>query len=93
MPKNSYRSHNGTSAIARRVIMGGAGKTDGIQSSKGYFGGMKKGGSGPTSTGFMRPTYLSSYNAMYPTHAKKPNYLFVFRTPARSWGGLQYLNA
>ena len=93
MPKNSYSSHSGRSAIARRVIMAGTGKSDGIQSHIGYFGGSKKGGSAPTATAFMRPTYLASHNSLYPTYAKKPDYKFVFRTQSRPWGGLSYVNA
>ena len=49
MPKNSYRSHRGRSAVARRVIMSGAaGSSNGIMSPLGYWGGMKKGGLAPS---------------------------------------------
>ena len=54
MPRNSYRSHNGRSAIARKVMFSATGPTDGtipqgyIPDSKGrlvrkaFFGGNKK---------------------------------------------------
>ena len=91
--KNGYKSHNGRSALARRVINGGAGANNGIMSPKGYFGGSKKGGSGPTATGFMRPTYMSNANADYPTGPGRKDYLFTFKTSSRPFGALQYVNA
>ena len=54
MPRNSYRSHNGRSAVARRVLFSGTGDTNGIIPQgyildykgklvrKAYFGGDKK---------------------------------------------------
>jgi hypothetical protein len=89
--RNGPRSNAGRSAIARRVLRSGSnGATNGIipQVSvvtsdgkvirhAGYFGGPKKGGSAPSATGFMRPS--SSLNQIS-SRAKRPNYLFTFKT-------------
>ena len=91
--KNAYKSHKGRSAIARRVINGGAGENNGIMSPKSFGGGNKKGGSGPTATAFMRPSHLATANAKYPVGPGRINYLFVFKTAARPFGALQYVNA
>ena len=94
--KNGYKSHRGRSGVARKVITSGAaGATNGIMPNdpKKYGGGSKKGGSGPTATAFMRPTYMSSANADYPTTAGNKNYEMKWYTSARPWGGLQYVNS
>lgn len=75
--RNGPRSSKGRSAQARRVLFGGPSGTNGILSSKGYFGGMKKGGAPPSATGFMRPT--SKLAQITPTQ-KRPDFLFVFKT-------------
>jgi hypothetical protein len=59
--RNGYKSHNGRSAVARKVLRGGAGKVNGMMPQKEvwtlnagyvngntYFGGPKKGGLAPT---------------------------------------------
>lgn len=92
MPRNSYRSHNGRSGIARRALFSATGKTDGTmpqiilgqkdQNNKqirGYFGGDKKGGAPPSATGFM--TASGSQGATrIATRAYNRNYLFIFRS-------------
>lgn len=64
--RNGYKSHNGRSATARKVLFGGASGTNGIMPTvyvltragkrirTNYFGGPMKGGSPPSATGFMR---------------------------------------
>lgn len=101
MPRNSYRSHNGRSAVARKVMFSATGPTDGtipqgyIPDSKGrlvrkaFFGGNKKGGAAPSATGFMSPSG-SSAATQIATPAQRPNYLFIFRSTNRG-PGLTYL--
>ena len=85
--RNGPRSHRGRSAVARKVIMS-AGSSNGIMSQKeffdsdghvhkGYFGGMKKGGSAPSATGFMIP---SGRRNLIAAPALKSNFLFRFKT-------------
>lgn len=89
--RNGYRSHNGRSAVARRALFSATGETNGMfpqvfvttttgqRIRAGYFGGMKKGGSQPNATGFMTPSHsLSATQVGF--SAKRPNYLFIFRT-------------
>lgn len=104
MPRNSYRSHNGRSAVARKVMFSATGPTDGTIPQgnilalvngkqtwvrKGFFGGNKKGGAAPSATGFMSPSG-SSAATQIATPAQKPNYLFIFRSTNRG-PGLTYL--
>jgi hypothetical protein len=101
MPRNSYRSHNGRSAIARRVLFSGTGDTNGIIPQgyildykgklvrKAYFGGDKKGGAAPSGTGFMvAPGSIAATQVA--ANAHRPNYLFIFRSTNRG-PGLTYL--
>ena len=100
--KNSYRSHNGRSAVARKVMFSGTGDTDGIFPQgyikdsngnlvrKGYFGGNKKGGAQPNATGFMiAPGSIAA--TQIATRAENTNYLFIFRSSNRGPGPLTYL--
>ena len=90
--KNSIQSHRGRSAIARKVLFSGTGSTNGmipqnyIFTSSGervralYFGGMKKGGSQPSATGFMKPSgSIAATNVS--AQADKKNLLFTIATP------------
>ena len=89
--KNGYRSHNGRSAVARKAIFSATGHTNGMfpqifvitsngeRVRGGYFGGMKKGGSQPSGTGFMTPSH-SSAATQVAYKAEKPNFLFKFYT-------------
>ena len=92
MPRNQPRSSRGRSAIARRAIMSGTGTGNDFMpqgpiktwqgntiTPKHYFGGMKKAGSAPSATGFMRP---SGMRARMSSAANRPNYLFKFKTGA-----------
>ena len=101
MPRNSYRSNNGRSAIARKVMFSATGSTDGtipqgyIKDSKGrfvrkaYFGGNKKGGAAPSATGFMiAPGSIAA--TQIAANAHRPNFLFIFRSTNRG-PGLTYL--
>lgn len=72
--RNGQRSSRGRSAIARKVIFGG---TNGTIPKQGFFGGIKKGGSIPSATGFMRPT--NKLSNITP-NAKNKDFLFVFKT-------------
>jgi hypothetical protein len=85
--RNGPRSHRGRSAVARKVLTS-AGSSNGMMSQKeftasdgtvhkGYFGGMKKGGSAPSATGFMIPSGRGNVIA---TAATKSNFLFRFKT-------------
>jgi hypothetical protein len=85
--RNGPRSHRGRSAVARKVLMS-AGSSNAIMSQKlftasdgtvhkGYFGGMKKGGSAPSATGFMIP---SGRRNLIAAPALKSNFLFRFKT-------------
>ena len=85
--KNGYK---GNGSVARRVLSSGTGSTNGIMPRIGYGGGDKKGGSGPTATGFMKPYY---YLSNYPTGPGRVNYVMRFRTSARPAGALTYVNA
>ena len=101
MPRNSYKSHNGRSAVARKVMFSGPGQTNGIfpqgyikdskgdSVRKGYFGGNTKGGAAPSATGFMIPPG-SIAATQVATAPSRPNYLFVFRSSNRG-PGLTYL--
>ena len=84
--RNGYKSHNGRSAVARKVLRGGAGKVNGMMPQKEvwtlnagyvngntYFGGPKKGGLAPTATGFMRPNGVARRGPR-----GTDNYLFEF---------------
>jgi hypothetical protein len=88
--RNGYKSHRGRSGTARKVQFGGASGTNGIMpginvtTSTGkvvrtsYFGGVKKGGSAPSATGFM----VASGSRAATTgaaSAQKRNYLFNFK--------------
>ena len=90
MPKNQPRYHRGRSAVARKVLLS-AGSTNGMMPQgklitfqgetigpKRYFGGMKKGGSAPSATGFMRSSgkMRSSISAT----GTRPNFLFKMKT-------------
>ncbi len=102
MVRNSYRSHNGRSAVARKVMFSGTGPTDGIFPQgyikdsngdlvrKGYFGGNAKGGSAPSATGFMiTPGSIAATQVA--TRADNKNYIFIFRSSNRGPGPLTYL--
>ena len=102
--RNGYKSHRGRSATARSVIMSGntnsmmpvvyVTTTTGLVVRTSYFGGDKKGGMPPNATGFMTPSGQRAQMAVGKVApASKPNYLFVFKTAARPWGGLQYVNS
>ena len=84
--RNGYKSHKGRSAIARKVLRGGAGNVNGMMPQKEvwtvnagygngntYFGGPKKGGLAPTATGFMRPNGVARRGPR-----GTENYLFEF---------------
>lgn len=101
MPRNSYKSHNGRSAVARKVMFSGPAQTNGIFPQgyikdskgnlvrKGYFGGNAKGGAAPSATGFMiTPGSIAATQVATPP--LRPNYLFVFRSSNRG-PGLTYL--
>ena len=85
--RNGYKGNGG---VARRVLNSGVGNTNGIMSRVGYGGGDKKGGSGPTATGFMRPYY---YLSNYPYGPGRIDYVMNLRTSARPGGALTYVNA
>jgi hypothetical protein len=99
--RNGYKSHRGRSAVARKTQFSGPGKVDALQPhvnvnthngqiiSTSFFGGPKKGGSAPSSTGFSRSfatRAMVSPGLAFP--ASQPNYLFVFKTNPgpRPWG-------
>lgn len=99
MPRNNLRSGKGRASIARHVMFNATGNTNamypqqyimtnaGVKVKAGYFGGMKKGGSQPSATGFMTPSHsMAATQVAY--SAAKPNYLFNFRTNPgpRPWG-------
>ena len=84
--RNGYKSHNGRSGVARKVLRGGAGNVNGMMPQKEvwtvnagyvpgntYFGGPKKGGLAPTATGFMRPNGVARRGPR-----GTANYLFQF---------------
>ena len=84
--RNGYKSHNGRSAVARKVLRSGAGNVNGMMPQKEvwtvnagyvpgntYFGGPKKGGLAPTATGFMRPNGVAKRGPR-----GTENYLFQF---------------
>ena len=89
--RNGYRSHNGRSAVARKAIFSATGSTNGMfpqifvitstgeRVRAGYFGGMKKGGSQPSATGFMTPSQSTAATQVAYKPAK-PNFLFKFYT-------------
>ena len=90
MVRNQARSARGRSAIARRAILSGTGVGNDFMPQgpiktwhcktigpKHYFGGMKKGGSAPSATGFMR---ASGQRGRMSSSASRPNYLFIFKT-------------
>tara|TARA_R110002074_G_scaffold4263_2_gene21277 strand:+ start:33 stop:305 length:273 start_codon:yes stop_codon:yes gene_type:complete len=79
MPRNSYRSHNGRSGIARRALFSATGKTDGTMPLRGYFGGDKKGGAPPSATGFMTASG-SRAATQIAASAHNRDYLFIFRS-------------
>ena len=92
MPRNSYRSHNGRSGIARRALFSATGKTDGTMPQiilgqtdqhgkpiRGYFGGDKKGGAPPSATGFMTASG-SRAATQIAASAHNRDYLFIFRS-------------
>ena len=85
--KNGYK---GNGSAARRILMGGVSPTNGTQSRVGYGGGPKKGGSGPTATGFLKPYYNWT---RYPTGPGNVNAKFSSKTSSRPFGPLQYVNA
>ena len=94
--RNGYRSSRGRSAIARRTTFGGPSGTNGIMPSvlvrtttgqivrTSYFGGMKKGGSAPSATGFMRPSNGGNQPS---APALSPNYLFNMTSYQSRAGG------
>lgn len=89
--RNGYRSNNGRSAIARKAMFSATGNTNGMFPQifvittngetvrAGYFGGMKKGGSQPSATGFMTPSH-SKAATQVAYKAEKRNFLFKFYT-------------
>jgi hypothetical protein len=93
--RNGYRSSRGRSAIARRAMFGGPSGTNGIMPNvlvrtttgqlvrTNYFGGMKKGGSAPSATGY---TKSFATRSQISANAAYPNYLFKF-TPYLSRAG------
>jgi len=96
MPRNQARYHNGRSAIARRVLNGGVGNTNGMMPQgrlvtfqgntigpKHYFGGNMKAGSAPSATG-----NAAGRRGRVSNGPRRANYLFTFKTnpgPA-PWG-------
>jgi len=91
--RNGYKSHKGRSAVARKAQFSGPGKVDALQPrvnvttqdgrviSTSYFGGPKKGGSAPSSTGFNRSFATRSMVSPGLAHpASQPNYLFTLKT-------------
>ena len=73
MARNTPRSQNGRSAIARKAIFSATGKTDGFYTNTNNGGGMKKGGAQPSGTGFMIPF---GRRHMIAVPALNANYLF-----------------
>ena len=55
MARNTPRSQNGRSAIARKAIFSATGTTNGMYTNTDNGGGMRKGGAQPSGTGFMIP--------------------------------------
>jgi hypothetical protein len=53
MARNTPRSQNGRSAIARKAIFSATGSTNGMYTNTDNGGGMRKGGAQPSGTGFM----------------------------------------
>ena len=104
MVRNSYRSHNGRSAVARKVLFSATGQTNGIFPQgyirdsngvlrrKGYFGGNIKGGAPPSATGFMIVPGSKAATKVA-TSANNANYLFIFRSSNRGPGPLTYLSS
>ena len=92
--RNGYRSQRGTSAVARKAMFSGPGKTDGmmpqtpVRASNGeiigpgrWFGGPMKGGSPPSATGFMTASGRRAQIAVGKAPpASRPNFLFKMRT-------------
>jgi len=79
--RNGPKSHNGRSAMARRVLFSGPGSADGLYANTQNGGGPKKGGAQPSGTGFMIPFGQRSRIAV---PALNKDFLFKFR---------QYYNA
>jgi len=73
MARNTPRSQNGRSAIARKAIFSATGKTDGFYTNINNGGGMRKGGAQPSGTGFMIPFARRN---MIAVPALNSNYLF-----------------
>ena len=73
MARNTPRSQNGRSAVARKAIFSATGKTDGFYTNTNNGGGMKKGGAQPSATGFMIPFARRNLIAVPALNA---NYLF-----------------
>jgi hypothetical protein len=73
MARNTPRSQNGRSAVARKAIFSATGKTDGMYTNIHNGGGMKKGGAQPCGTGFMIPFARRNLIAVPALNA---NYIF-----------------
>lgn len=94
--RNGPRSSKGRSAVARKAIFSGTGKTNGsfpqgsvvtstgeVIPRAGFFGGMKKGGLAPSATGFMTPSgKRATIHPGKAPPASTPNFLFKFKTNA-----------
>jgi hypothetical protein len=88
--RNGYRSSRGRSAIARKTMFSGPGKTDGtlpsveVKTSTGdiirtsFFGGPKKGGAAPSATGFFKSA-PGLRNKVSPPAVNR-NFSFIMRT-------------
>ena len=73
MARNTPRSQNGRSAIARKAIFSATGTTNGMYTNTDNGGGMRKGGAQPSGTGFMSPF---GRRHMIAAPALNANYLF-----------------
>ena len=73
MARNTPRSQNGRSAIARKAIFSATGTTNGMYTNTDNGGGMRKGGAQPSGTGFMIPF---GRRHMIAAPALNANYLF-----------------
>jgi hypothetical protein len=73
MARNTPRSQNGRSAVARKAIFSATGKTNSFYTNTKNGGGMKKGGAQPSATGFMIPFAQRNLIAVPALNA---NYLF-----------------
>lgn len=101
--RNGYKSHRGTSAVARKAMFSGTAPESGMMPvvsvldqnnvlrKTSYYGGPKKGGAPPNATGFMIAPGSSAATNGYPGAVRK-NFYFKFRTNPgpRPWGNGPY---